>query len=49
MKMAYFVLAAAGIIGVLSAGAILFGFLYALYIKYWLGDRRKLSEIFWSL
>lgn len=47
--MAYFVLAAAGIIGVLSAGAILFGFLYALYIKYWLGDRRKLMDIFWSL
>lgn len=47
--MAYFVLAAAGIIGVLSAGALFFAFIGALYIKYWLGDRRSLKDIFWSL
>lgn len=47
--MAYFVLATAGIIGVLSAGAILFAFVHALYLKYWIGDRRKLMDIFWSL
>lgn len=47
--MAYFVLAAAGLIGGLGAMAVATAFVYALYIKYWLGDRRKLRDIFWSL
>lgn len=47
--MAYFVLAAAGLIGGFCAYVMLGAFIYALYRKYWVGDRRKLSEIFFSL
>jgi hypothetical protein len=49
MKMAYFVLALTGMLGALGITAMVTAFVYALYIKYWLGDRRKLLDIFWSL
>lgn len=47
--MAYFILAVMAIIGIGGSVALVFGFIYALYVKYYIGDRRKLSDIFWSL
>lgn len=47
--MAYFILAVMAIIGIGGSAALFFSFIYALYLKYYIGDRRKLSEIFWSL
>ena len=47
--MAYFILALLAIFVIGGAGAMLFTFAYALYIKYYLGDRRKLLDIFFEL
>ena len=47
--MAYFVLALLAVIGIGGSAALFFSFIVALYIKYYIGDRRKLSDIFWSL
>lgn len=47
--MAYFVLALLAIIGIGGSAALFFSFMYALYLKYYIGDRRKLLDIFWNL
>ncbi len=47
--MAYFTLAVFALIVVGGTLAVSFAFIYALYLKFIMGDERSLSEIFWEL